>query len=479
MANTSIRVRLTIWYGGGLALMMMLFAGALYVVMSQALQDRVDRSLEEAAVAAARSLEEHRFGPFLLLDDLTQSFPELALLDKFFQIFGPQGQITLQSANITTRDIPLSQTAMDSALQNRGTLETVRFNEEIPIRLLSYPIRHGDTLVNIVRVGASLRPGEDMLSRLMFVLVIGSPLAVAVSMLGGWFLAGRALRPVDSITLAARRIAGGDLTQRIHTTSKDEIGRLASTFNDMIARLETSIRQTRQFSADASHELRTPLTIIKGEAELALRKPRAPNVYREVLESNLEEIDHMSRIVEELLFLWRADLGEVTMASNPVQLDTLMQEIHSQAVALGQERRVDTTLEHVEPVQAPGDEWRLRELLLNVVDNAVKYSPPGGTVRLRLTATRDQAMILVRDDGIGIAREEQRVIFDRFYRTDAARAHAPNGTGLGLSICKWIVEAHRGAIEVESAVGKGSCFTISLPLLPAASPDAPGAAPTA
>ena len=435
------------------------------MVMSRALQDQVDRSLEEAAIAASRSLEEHRFGPFLLLDDLTQAFPELALIDKFFQIFGPQGQITLQSANIKTRNIPLSQTALQSSLQGRAVFETVRFHDEISIRLLSYPIRHGDALVNILRVGTSLRPEEEMLARLVFVLLIGSPLAVVVSMLGGWFLAGRALRPVDTITLTAQRIAGGDLTQRIETSSKDEIGRLANTFNNMIGRLETSIRQIRQFSADASHELRTPLTITKGETELALRKPRSPEVYREVLESNLEEIDRMSRIVEELMFLSRADLGEVQVASEPVQLDALVQEIHMQAMVLGKARQVKTTLGQVEPLQVLGDEWRLRELILNVVDNAVKYSSPGGTVEISLTQDHGMARIRVRDHGIGMTPDEQRLIFDRFYRTDAARAHAQKGTGLGLSICKWIVETHHGTIEVTSTFGQGSCFTISLPLL--------------
>lgn len=465
--NTSIRVRLTIWYGGGLALIMLLFATALYVVTARALEDQIDRSLEEAAVAASRSLEEHRFGPFLLLDDLAQAFPELALIDKFFQIFGPQGQVTLQSANIKTRNIPLSQTALQSSLQGRAVFETVRFRDEIPIRLLSYPIRHGQTLVNILRVGTSLQPEEEMLARLVFVLLIGSPLAVAVSMLGGWFLAGRALQPVDDITLTAQRIAGGDLTQRIETTSKDEIGRLANTFNTMIGRLEASIRQIRQFSADASHELRTPLTITKGETELALRKPRSPEVYREALESNLEEIDRMSRIVEELMFLSRADLGEVHVASDPVQLDTLVQEIHMQAMVLGKEQRISTTLGPVKPLRVSGDEWRLRELILNLVDNAVKYSLPRGTVELGLTQYRGMARVTVRDHGIGMTPEEQRLIFDRFYRTDAARAHAQKGTGLGLSICKWIAEAHHGTIEVASTFGQGSCLTVTLPLLPA------------
>jgi heavy metal sensor kinase len=409
-------------------------------------------------------LEEHRFGPFLLLDDLAQAFPELALLDKFFQIFGPQGQITLQSANISTRNIPLSELAMQAALQGEATYESVRFQGGISIRLLSYPIKHGETLVNVLRVGTSLRPVEEMLNRLVFVLLIGSPLAVIVSMFGGWFLAGRALRPVDTITLAAQRIAAGDLTQRIHTTSADEIGRLASTFNDMIALLEASIRQIRQFSADASHELRTPLTITKGETELALRKERTPEVYREVLESNLEEIDRMSRIVDELLFLSRADLGEIKIAKEPVQLDQLVQEIQHQAIVLGKDREVETVLGTLEPTQVVGDEWRLRELFLNIVDNAVKYSQEKGTVEINLEHANGMAKISVQDNGIGISPDEQKLVFDRFFRSDTARAHAQKGTGLGLAICKWIAETHQGQIQVESTPGQGSRFTIFLPL---------------
>ncbi len=451
-------------------MIMLLFASSLYVVMSQTLHDQIDHSLEEAAIAAARTLEEHRFGPFLLMEDLTQSFPELALLDKFFQIFGPGGQITLQSANIQTHNVPLSQVALQAALTGQETFESVRFQGAIPIRLLSYPIRRGETLLNILRVGTSLHPAEEMLHRLVIVLFIASPLAVAISMLGGWFLAGRALRPVDMMTLTAQRIAAGDLTQRIHTTSTDEIGRLASTFNDMISRLQASIRQIRQFSADASHELRTPLTIIKGEAELAIRKTRTPEVYRDVLTSNLEEIDRMSRIVDELLFLSRADLGEIKIERETVQLDVLVQDIHQQASILGQGRQINTCLVENEPIQIQGDEWRLRELLLNIVDNAIKYSPPHGTVELRLIRNESMVQFSVTDHGIGMTPDEQSHIFDRFYRTNNARAYAQQGTGLGLPICKWIVEAHHGHIQVDSLVDQGSCFTIILPLLPPTKP---------
>jgi len=463
--NTSIRVRLTLWYGSALALILVLFAVSLYLVMSRALREQVDASLDEAAAVAIRTLGEHRFGPFLIFEDLSQDFPEIALLDKFFQIFGPAGQVTIQSANIQSREIPLSQPSFRASLEGHSTFESVQFENGVPLRLLSVPIRQGDRLVNILRVGTSLQSTNRMLHRLLVGLYIASPLALLVSLGGGWFLAGRALRPVHAITKAAQRIAAGDWTQRIRTPhSNDEIGQLASTFNDMIGRLEVSFRQIRQFSADASHELRTPLTITKGETELALRRPRQAEDYRVVLESNLEEIDRMSRIVDELLFLSRADLGEIKLKMVPVQLDDLVREIQQQAQVLGEERHIQTVLEVVEPVVVQGDDLRLRELLLNLLDNAVKYSQKGQTVELSLTVSGGQGKLVIRDHGIGIAPEDQERVFDRFYRTDEARAHAAKGTGLGLSICKWIVEVHHGTIEMKSTTQGGSCFTVCLPL---------------
>jgi two-component system, OmpR family, sensor kinase len=185
-----------------------------------------------------------------------------------------------------------------------------------------------------------------------------------------------------------------------------------------------------------------------------------------VLESNLEEIDRMTRIVDELLFLSRADLGEVLVESLPVRLDTLVADIQGQAAVLGQECGVQVTMGTVEPATVQGDELRLRELLLNLLDNAVKYSKPGGKVEIVLVCKDATARLSVTDQGIGISPDEQTRIFDRFYRTDAARAHAKKGTGLGLSICKWIAEAHHGRIEVQSKVGEGSRFTVVLPVAP-------------
>jgi len=477
MPAMSLRLRLTLWYGMVLLLVLLVFASAVYMVMAERLRDQVDRSLEETARVAIRALEERRFGPFLLLQDISEAFPELAVLDKFFQIFGPTGTITIQSANLKRTEIPLSRMALEAAIKGQTTFESARYTGTAAVRLISVPILHGGTLVNIVQVGTSLQPIEETLHRLLLILLATVPAAVLAAVGAGWFVARRALRPVRNITDAARRIAAGDLSQRLQVSAADaaerrvyradEIGQLAETFNDMIARLEVSFRQIRQFSLDASHELRTPLTVMKGETELALRRSRTEQEYRAVLESSLEEIDRMSRIVDELLFLSRADLGEVRMAKAPVRLDLLLQDVQRHSAVLGglagEGRQVEITSVILEPVTVMGDELRLRELVLNLVDNAVKYSHRGGTVELSLARAGSEARLSVRDEGIGIAPEEQARIFDRFYRTEAARAHAKAGTGLGLSICAWITQAHEGRIEVESKPGVGSTFTVVLP----------------
>jgi heavy metal sensor kinase len=460
-----LRLRLTLWYGSALALILIAFSTILYVITARSLRDAIDQSLEETAAAAVRSLEERGFLPLIDENELMSQFPELARIDKFFQIFSPSGTITIRSPNVKQHELPLSRQALEVAFTGRSIFESAKYPKEPPLRLISVPIMYRGNLLYIIQVGTSMESVDQTLNRLLLVLLVTMPLAVAVSLAGGWFLAGRALRPVDAITLAAQRIAEGDLTQRLDVpASADEIGRLARTFNNMIARLETSFRQIRQFSSDASHELRTPLTVMKGETELALRRPREAADYAVVLESNLEEIDRMTRIVDELLFLSRADMGEVKMEHAPVKLEVLLDDIHRQAALLGQERDVLVVLGNVAPAVVLGDELRLRELFLNLMDNAVKYSRPGGEVNISVETGSGQVRVAVTDHGIGISPADQARIFDRFYRTDEARAHTKKGTGLGLAICAWIAEFHKGRIEVQSEPGKGSTFTVILPL---------------
>jgi len=460
-----LRVRLTLWYGTALALVLIIFSVALYAMTARNLRDTVDESLEDTAMTAVRSLEERGFLPLINEEELLSQFPELTRIDKFFQIFSPSGTITIRSPNIKQHEVPLSRTALDAAFAGHSIFESAKYPKEPPLRLISVPIMYQGNLLYIVQVGTSMESVGETLHRFLILLVVAIPIALAVSLAGGWFLAGRALRPVDKITLAAQRIAAGDLSQRLSMpAAHDEIGRLAATFNNMIGRLDTSFRQIRQFTSDASHELRTPLTVMKGETDLVLRRPRPLEDYQSVLESNLEEIDRMTRIVDELLFLSRADMGEVKVESLPVAMESLVEDIHRQAKLLAQDRNIEVLLGTVMPVVVQGDDLRLRELLLNLVENAMKYSHPGGKVEIALLNDGREARLSVTDHGIGIAPADHKKIFQRFFRTDVARGHTKKGTGLGLAICAWIAELHKGRVEVKSDLGQGSAFTVVLPL---------------
>lgn len=460
-----LRLRLTLWYGSALAIVLVIFSIVLYAITARNLRNAVDQSLEETATTAVRSLEERGFLPLIDEEALLSQFPELARIDKFFQIFSPSGTITIRSPNIKQHEVPLSRDALETTVKGRTIFESAKYPNEPPLRLISVPIIYRGNLLYIVQVGTSMESIEDTLRRFLVLLTIAVPIALAVSLAGGWFLAGRALRPVDAITLAAQRIAAGDLSQRLTMSrAPDEIGRLAATFNDMIGRLDASFRQIRQFTSDASHELRTPLTVMKGETELVLRRPRPLEDYQSVLESNLEEIDRMTHIVDELLFLSRADMGEVKMESLPIALESLVEDIHRQATLLGQDRNIEVVLGTIMPAVVQGDELRLRELLLNLVENAVKYSHAGGKVEIALVTDPQQARLSVTDQGIGISPQDQQRIFNRFFRTDEARAHTKKGTGLGLAICAWIAESHKGRVEVKSEPGQGATFTVILPL---------------
>jgi heavy metal sensor kinase len=280
-------------------------------------------------------------------------------------------------------------------------------------------------------------------------------------------LANQALRPVDAITRIARRIGSGDLSQRIRIKRvNDEIGRLASTFNEMIAKLEKSFHQVKRFTADASHELKTPLTILRGEVEVGLKKKRGLKEYQRILASNLEEIGRMSRIVEDLLTLSRADMGELTMEREEIELSAIAREVWKDLQMLAKEKGIQLKFMDNGFTRVEGDPLFLRQLILNITENGIKYTRAGGEVALKVKGDRDQGVvrIFVSDTGVGIPQKDLKRVFDRFFRVDTARSRETGGTGLGLSISQWIAHAHEGQIAVESKVGKGSTFTVTLPM---------------
>jgi signal transduction histidine kinase len=244
----------------------------------------------------------------------------------------------------------------------------------------------------------------------------------------------------------------------------DELGRLSITINDMIRRLHDSFARVRQFSADASHELRTPLTIMRGEIELGLRSPKSLEEYRELLESTLEEIMRLTTIVDNLLTLEKADQGTGGANFSEVDLQALVEELYEDTELLAARKSIAIRLRTSTPITIVGDRGRLRQLFLNLVDNAIKYTPDGGGVSLALERHDGAAVFEVSDTGVGIAADDLGKIFDRFYRVDKARSRELGGSGLGLSIAKWIAELHRGTITVRSEPRKGSTFTVTLPI---------------
>jgi heavy metal sensor kinase len=282
---------------------------------------------------------------------------------------------------------------------------------------------------------------------------------------GGFALARKSLQPVDELARAAQRITAQNLDQPLPVPNPDEeIGRLTATINDMTRRLHDSFARVSEFSADASHELRTPLTVVRGEIELALRSSRNPAEYRRVLETTLEEVLRMSTIVENLLLLAKADQRSYRAHFSEVDLHELLSELVEDGEVLAEHKKIQLRVAQAAPVTIVGDKVRLRQLFLNLLDNAIKYTPEGGRVTLAVEQRNGEALFRVQDTGIGIPEEELEKIFERFYRVDKARSRELGGSGLGLAIARWIAELHRGSIAVSSRLNEGSTFTVRLPL---------------
>ena len=373
----------------------------------------------------------------------------------YIQFADVRGTILYRSYNLASDSLMI----IDTVSTNSILVTTGYLNGE-PIRVAALRDRNFSYLV-----GYPLAELRDLLENLYFIFLILVPIALGVSVFGGLALAHKSLRPVDEITTRARKITVENLDQKLTVRNvNDEIGRLTATINDMIQRLHDSFAQVRQFSADASHELRTPLTVMRGEIELALHSTQTPAEYRTVLESSLEEILRMTSITDNLLLLAKAEQGTVDVDLSEVDLENLLDELYEDSEVLAEQKNISVRLKEKVPITIVGDRGRLRQLLLNLVDNAIKYTPEGGTVTLAVRRQNGAALFEVQDTGIGIPPGEIDKIFDRFYRVDKARSREQGGTGLGLSIAKWIAELHRGTISVTSEVNKGSTFIVTLPL---------------
>jgi heavy metal sensor kinase len=400
------------------------------------------------------------------IDDVFRRFFGFSPHDRYVQMLDPRGQHDPRLPPRSTQKLPFSPQAQANVRRGLPTFETIDGVVDYPVRLLTMPVHdNANRLINVVQVGLSLKNSYETRRHFVRILALVFPIALLLAAGGGWLLAHRVLAPVDQMTTAAQRIGAERLAERLEETGTgDELDRLATTLNAMLSRLDDAFRQIRQFSADASHELQTPLTILKGELEVALRSPRSPEAYQHILESALEEIDRIAVLVDGLMLLARADAGVLRMDHQPVELHQLIHEVYGHTKVLADTQSVTLSLGTLEPVVIQGDYERLRRLLLNLIDNGIKYTPAGGQVTLALRRCDKWVLLDVTDTGIGLFPAEQDRIFQRFYRTDSARNQGASGSGLGLCIAYSIATAHGGTIDLESTPGQGSTFTVRLPL---------------
>ena len=466
MAFKSIRSRLTAWYVTLLAIILILFSVLLNYFLAKRLHESVDNSLTVSATVVATSAT-MRLGnsPLPGLNQLFEQFMNQGNLNKFYRIYDGSGNVGSRSKNISASQFPLSQPAYADALEGKNSYETFTVGGQQPIRVITMPILFEGKLINLVQVGTSLEAVQETLRNLKIFLFTAVPSVLILAALFLRFMARRALKPISRIIDTAREIGQGqELSKRIPVLKiKDELGQLALTFNEMMNRLENSFAQMRQFSSDASHELRTPLTVLKGQNELILSKQRKPEEYQEVISSNLEEINYMSKVLEDLFVLSKSDENQVNLDYKPVDLRALVEEVCKHAEILAEEKNIKIIIAFLEPIEIKGDEVRLRQMVWNVLQNGIKYTQQGGELKISLQNEVDFALLTIQDTGIGIPEEDLPLIFNRFYRVDKARTRDEGGSGLGLSICRQIAEAHKGKIEVESKLGVGTRFKIRLP----------------
>jgi heavy metal sensor kinase len=451
IALTTIRARLTLWYVALLALTLVCFSTFVFLTLGRGLYWEIDRALAERAAHVSGVVARQGWPPPVVR---TKGSVEIALYD------GRGGQIAGSEALA-----PSLLAGIVRAGAGGMSFATVRDGGGVVWRVLAKPIDIGALSARVLVVA---RPEDELLSllqRLKLLLVLAIPLTLVVAVAGGLFLAGRALGPIDRIRKTAERIGAEDLSGRLNLPLRpDEVGRLAATFDRMLERLDQAFRQQRQFTADASHELRTPLTLLMTQAELALERRRTPAEYRDALESIRQEARRMAKLIDDLLLLGRADAGQDVLSRELLDLRDVVTEVGAAVEPLATARRVRIDWTRTDSVVVLGDQTRLTQLLLNLVDNGIKFTSAGGSVTVSVTCEGKSAVLRVADTGIGIPHEHLPRVFERFYRVDPARSRDRGGTGLGLAIARWIVEAHGGGIQVTSTLGRGTTFTVRLPL---------------
>ena len=482
----TIRLRLTLWYTALLGATLILFSFIFYTALAANLWSQTQQDAARQANEVANTLTQQLQGNILIIrnNPTRIQFPDL---DFFASSVGVQfidlnGMIIKRSSNLGPVSVQNYSQALDAIRNGQSHRFYTSDESGAPLLVFSAPVLANNTIVGAVQVIKPVAGVHNTLSQVSRYLILGAALSLVLAAIVGAFLARRALAPIDTITNIARSISGAkDLSRRIDIPADEsEVGRLAATFNQMLDRIQQLFRTQQRLIADVSHELRTPLTTVQGNIGLlrratsdsASQNARA-NLTADVIQETLTEVEEetarMGKMISDLLLLAQADSGDLQLQLEPVEMDTLLLEIYRQTRRMAERSKgpgaLDIRLGSEDQALVLGDAERLRQLLLNLAENAVKYTPAGGSVTLSLENRARWITISISDTGIGISQEQQEYIFDRFFRTDKARSRELGGSGLGLSIVQSIALAHDGRVTVTSTPNEGSTFIVWLPAL--------------
>ena len=467
MNTRSIRFQLTAWYASLVTVVFVLLGVSMVVGLS----DYLKRGLAEAQLRRAHQIADtllvkvNQTGAGYVVQEIESLYaPEIN--DRFIRVTRQDGSRLYVSG--PPKDQSFDPTQVPSLARfgagDSSREEILSGQNGLLIGALHFQAPDGNRF--LVEVGAPMTSIRVMLDRLRLQLLIGLPIVVLVAIGGGYLLIRRALAPVDAIALKAERITQHNLSERLPVTNTgDELQRLSLSLNLMIARLEDAFVNSKRFVADASHELRTPLTILRGELETLAQEQTLALSIRETLGSVLEEVERLANIVEGLFAISRLDAGEAQAEWVPFDLGELVANTADQMSLLAEDKHIKISVEVQQHLAIQGDRARLKQVIVNLLDNAIKYTPQNGSVQLRVKSENGHALLEVVDDGIGIPGEALPHIFERFFRVDKTRSREPGGAGLGLSIVKSICTAHGAEVQVQSQPGGGSQFQVKLPLL--------------
>jgi heavy metal sensor kinase len=462
----SLRFRLIWIHSAAIAIVIVCFGMIRYHQLNYRTHKNFDDSLVRDARFFVSHLERDQYGLRVSIEAL-QTADALAILEleRCLLVTDVEGRVLSEDLHGGIVQGMLSRGELKEIIRQKDGFETVTAQDGSSYRFLSLPVPNGTFLQPAVaHVGRSMESHRGALREYMDFYIFSVPLILAISVALGWFLAGRALKPFEEITRTAERITHQNLNMQIVTTHREEeVQRLVQSFNSMVQRLDKAFRQMRKFNADAAHELRTPLSILQGENEVALRSPTLSEEVRLVLASNLEELDRLARIVNDLLTLSEAEAGRQVLVWEPLDAQNFLEDLVDQMKLLASDRNLRIELRCEPGLWINADKLWIRRAILNLLDNAIKYSRDGGLVIVSSERENSTARLKVRDDGIGILPHDLPHIFDRLYRADPARSRDSGGVGLGLALVKWIVEVHGGTIHVESEPDHGALFEIRLP----------------